>query len=136
LNVNPREEPPICAAAPISSEPAPMTQIGMICVRLRVIDDGVVLGHLFSSMGFRAIGETRRKFDQDFRESRCGWCRRPVIRIAPSFGSGLISVTLGEVRRLLPHLITTIPRRYARMGLVPLARPPPAPPKPGRCQRR
>ena len=35
----------ICAAAPISSEPAPMTQIGMICVRLRVIDDGVV--HLF-----------------------------------------------------------------------------------------
>ena len=28
-------------------------------------------------------------------------------------GSGLIPVTLGEVRRLLAHLITTLPCRYA-----------------------
>jgi len=30
------EYPPFCTAAPISSELAPMTQIGMICVRLCV----------------------------------------------------------------------------------------------------
>ena len=33
--------------------------------------------------------------------------------IAQSPGSGLISLTLGEVRRLLAHLITTIPGRAA-----------------------
>ncbi len=33
-------------------------------------------------------------------------------------GSGLIPITLGEVRRLLAHLITTVPSRGRRLGLV------------------
>ena len=42
-------------------------------------------------------------------------------------GSGLIPVTLAEVRRLLAHLTTSHPAPPSRLGLVRLAKTPPAP---------
>ena len=78
------------------------------------------------------MAERRRKFDQDFADARCRWCRRPASRqrrwpgraAYPSNGPGAaghgrrrVINTLGDLTPLLPG----IPQTRSGVGKLPLA---------------